>query len=189
MVAIVAGAAVAVVVSILLGLAAGPLAGWSVFTGVLVVWSVALTWSMDAAQTIAHVSEEDRAPGCPPRLRDRQSHESRGGRRRADPDPQRPTPVALAWRYRGARRAGSWALIQIDYALRYARVYYRDPVGGIDFNQTEPPMYTDFLYFSLGLGMTYQVSDTNVGSNEVRRMVIGQTCCPICSVPSSSRPS
>ncbi len=56
--------------------------------------------------------------------------------------------------------AGSWALIQIDYALRYARVYYRDPVGGIDFNQTEPPMYTDFLYFSLGLGMTYQVSDT-----------------------------
>ncbi len=61
-VAIVAGAAVAVVVSILLGLAAGLLAGWSVFTGVLVVWSVALTWSMDAAQTIAHVSR--RIPGA-----------------------------------------------------------------------------------------------------------------------------
>jgi uncharacterized membrane protein len=59
--------------------------------------------------------------------------------------------------------------------LRYARVYYAEPVGGISFNQDEDPRYTDFAYFSVGLGMTYQVADTNVRSNEVRRIVIAQT--------------
>jgi uncharacterized membrane protein len=36
-------------------------------------------------------------------------------------------------------------------------------------------MYTDFIYFAVGLGMTYQVADTNVTSNAIRRVVIGQT--------------
>jgi uncharacterized membrane protein len=49
--------------------------------------------------------------------------------------------------------------------LRYAhRFYSRMPTGangGIDFNQDDDPMYSDFGYFSVGLGMTYQVSDTN----------------------------
>ena len=74
----------------------------------------------------------------------------------------------------------SWMLIQTDYMLRYAALYYRGdgagaPAKGIDFNQDEPPVYTDFVYFSVGLGMTYQVSDTNVTRNEIRRVVIAQT--------------
>lgn len=36
-------------------------------------------------------------------------------------------------------------------------------------------MYSDFGYFSLGLGMTYQVADTNVQANEFRRLVVAQT--------------
>ena len=71
--------------------------------------------------------------------------------------------------------ATSWLLIQVDYVLRYARMYHSDPQGGIDFNQDEPPQYTDFIYFSLGLGMTYQVADTNVTTNAIRRVVIAQT--------------
>lgn len=172
-----AGLALAVVLSFPYGIAAGLLAGWAAFAGILVVWSLVLTWPMDAAQTRAHAMEED--PG-------RQGTrlvsiigslaslgavaivllQTRG----------KPLEISLALAAIAVLAvAASWGLIQIDYTLRYARVYYRDPVGGIDFNQEEAPMYTDFAYFSLGLGMTYQVSDTNVGTNEIRRMVIGQT--------------
>ena len=35
-------------------------------------------------------------------------------------------------------------------------------------------MYSDFGYFSVGLGMTYQVSDTNLSANEIRRIVVAQ---------------
>ena len=47
--------------------------------------------------------------------------------------------------------------------------------SGIDFHQNEDPSYVDFAYFSVGLGMTYQVADTDVGSTAIRRIVIGQT--------------
>ena len=63
----------------------------------------------------------------------------------------------------------------MDYMLRYAHLYYTEPIGGIAFNQREDPMYTDFAYFSVGLGMTYQVADTNVSQNVIRRTVIAQT--------------
>ena len=71
--------------------------------------------------------------------------------------------------------AASWVLIQLEYVLRYARMYYAEPVGGIDFNQQQDPEYTDFVYVSVGLGMTYQISDTNISGNGMRRVVIAQT--------------
>ena len=36
----------------------------------------------------------------------------------------------------------------------------------------EPPAYRDFLYFSYNLGMTYQVSDTDVSSRTIRVVVL-----------------
>jgi uncharacterized membrane protein len=39
----------------------------------------------------------------------------------------------------------------------------------VDFNQTEPPQYRDFAYLAFTLGMTYQVSDTNLTSSTIRR--------------------
>jgi uncharacterized membrane protein len=36
-------------------------------------------------------------------------------------------------------------------------------------------MYTDFVYVAVGLGMTYQIADTNLSTNEMRRIVISQT--------------
>lgn len=68
--------------------------------------------------------------------------------------------------------AASWFVIHSTYALRYARLYYGDPEGGIDFNSDESPDYRDFLYFSFNLGMTYQVSDNNVENKEIRRTVL-----------------
>jgi uncharacterized membrane protein len=65
----------------------------------------------------------------------------------------------------------SWAALHLMYATRYASVYYAAG-GGIDFNGKEAPAYRDFFYFSYNLGMTYQVSDTNVSSADIRAIVL-----------------
>ncbi|WP_257614001.1 DUF1345 domain-containing protein [Arthrobacter sp. 31Y] len=68
----------------------------------------------------------------------------------------------------------SWMLVQTLFTLRYAELYYSQDgraggeVGGINFNQDRPPQYTDFAYLATSLGMTYQVSDTNLGNHTIR---------------------
>jgi len=66
----------------------------------------------------------------------------------------------------------SWTVVHTVFALQYARVYYSEPAGGIDFNEEEPPNYTDFAYFAFTVGMTFQVADTNVTSKAVRRITL-----------------
>jgi uncharacterized membrane protein len=62
----------------------------------------------------------------------------------------------------------SWALVHSVYALRYGDLYYATPTGGIDFNDSGAPDYRDFAYLALTIGMTYQVSDTNLTTRAVR---------------------
>lgn len=69
----------------------------------------------------------------------------------------------------------SWALLHTLYTLRYARMYYGEPVGGIDFNDDEDPRYVDFAYLAFDLGMTFQVSDTNIRSTTLRAVILGHT--------------
>jgi uncharacterized membrane protein len=66
----------------------------------------------------------------------------------------------------------SWAVVHTVFTLRYAKLYYTDPNGGIDFNQDEPPDYRDFAYLSFGVGMTFQVADTDLQDKEIRRTVL-----------------
>jgi uncharacterized membrane protein len=66
----------------------------------------------------------------------------------------------------------SWAVVHTVFGLRYARAYYSEPVGGIDFNEAEPPNYIDFAYYSFTVGMTFQVADTNITAKAVRRTTL-----------------
>jgi uncharacterized membrane protein len=66
----------------------------------------------------------------------------------------------------------SWTIVHTVYALWYARAYYSEPDGGIEFNEEEPPTYTDFAYFAFTVGMTYQVADTNITSKVIRRTTL-----------------
>jgi len=66
----------------------------------------------------------------------------------------------------------SWGLVHTVFTLRYARSYYSRPVGGIDFNEDNPPTYLDFAYLALTIGMTFQVSDTNLTSKAIRRIAL-----------------
>jgi uncharacterized membrane protein len=72
----------------------------------------------------------------------------------------------------------SWWLLHTIFTLRYAHLYYdtdKDDgtpraAGGLDFPGDEEPDYMDFVYFSFVLGMTFQVSDVEISSKEIRRL-------------------
>lgn len=66
----------------------------------------------------------------------------------------------------------SWLLVHTLFTLRYALDYYSDEPGGIDFNQDAPPRYADFAYVAFTLGMTFQVSDTNIQNSRIRVTVL-----------------
>lgn len=62
----------------------------------------------------------------------------------------------------------SWAAVHTVYTLRYARLYYAQD-GGIDFHDDQQPDFGDFAYMALTLGMTFQVSDTDIVARTIRR--------------------
>lgn len=70
----------------------------------------------------------------------------------------------------------SWLMTHVTFAFRYAHEYYaRDEGGpdidrGLDFPGEKQPDYFDFMYFSLVLGMTFQVSDVQITSRKLRRV-------------------
>ena len=65
----------------------------------------------------------------------------------------------------------AWLSVHTIYLLRYARDYYSPPEGGIDFHG-EAPDYVDFAYLALTIGMTFQISDTDITAKRVRRAAL-----------------
>ncbi|MFT4025715.1 MAG: DUF1345 domain-containing protein [Novosphingobium sp.] len=70
-----------------------------------------------------------------------------------------------------------WLFTNCVHALHYAHDFYtRAPdgkdCGGIDFPGTPEPAYSDFLYFALTLGMTFQTSDTDITAGRVRNVAL-----------------
>jgi uncharacterized membrane protein len=89
------------------------------------------------------------------------------------------TAVATRVVVAGLAVAVSWAVTHTTYALHYAHHYYGDgPLpgdddrGGLAFPGGDEPDYWDFLYFSLVIGMTCQVSDVQVTSRSMRRVTL-----------------
>lgn len=70
----------------------------------------------------------------------------------------------------------SWLVTHIVFTLRYAHEYYGSGLpggkveGGLEFPGEQTPDYWDFTYFSLVLGMTFQVSDVQITSRKLRRL-------------------
>ncbi|WP_395018205.1 DUF1345 domain-containing protein [Dongia sp.] len=76
----------------------------------------------------------------------------------------------------------SWVTLHVIYAVHYAHLFY-DPAerkdagkirGGLEFPETKEPDYWDFVYFSLVIGMTCQVSDVQVTARHMRHLVTAQ---------------
>jgi uncharacterized membrane protein len=69
----------------------------------------------------------------------------------------------------------SWLAVHTLFSLRYARLYYIGRPGGIDFNQESlDPRYLDFAYVAFTIGMTFQVSDTDLRTPTIRATALRQ---------------
>ncbi|MFB7291731.1 DUF1345 domain-containing protein [Actinacidiphila glaucinigra] len=170
--AIVVGAAAgAVVGGVLTDASLGVLAGIAATEAVFVVTGWLVLWPMDSAATHRNARREDFRPVVEELVVVGAALCGllaivvlllRGG---SDRD-----HAAAATALGGVFMA--WAALHLMYAARYGYLYYAASAGGIDFNSPHPPTYRDFLYFSYNLGMTYQVSDTDVSSPAIRATVL-----------------
>ncbi|NUU32294.1 DUF1345 domain-containing protein [Arthrobacter sp. C9C5] len=153
-----------------------PAIGWSSAALTYVLWVWIVIGPLNAADTRAHATSEDPSRSVTDLMILAanvaslaavaavvlDSHSNNGGSRLGG------GLLALA------SVALSWMLVQTLFTVRYAGLYYStEPragaaVGGIDFNQAEPPQYTDFAYLATSLGMTYQVSDTALENHAIR---------------------
>ncbi len=73
----------------------------------------------------------------------------------------------------------SWFLLHSIFTIRYAHLFHggetgkkTTDAGKIDFPDKSIPDYIDFAYFSFVIGMTFQVSDVQVKSKDIRRVVL-----------------
>ena len=74
----------------------------------------------------------------------------------------------------------AWAFIQTIFAFHYAHDYYLDrpdmkegdAADRLLFPGKGMPTYSDFLYFSFTIGMTFQVSDVQIADPSIRRVVL-----------------
>ncbi len=69
----------------------------------------------------------------------------------------------------------SWLFMNVMFALHYAHGFHGDYGSehqGLDFPGAEPPDYWDFAYFSIVIGMTFQVSDVQITSRYLRRIAL-----------------
>ena len=72
----------------------------------------------------------------------------------------------------------SWLLIHSLFAFHYAREFYGarrgrgSDRGGLAFPGDQPPDYMDFAYQSFVVGMTSQVSDVQVTTREMRKLIL-----------------
>src|SRR5450631_4947370 len=154
-----------------------PLIGWDILAVVFCTWVWSTVWRLDAKSTASHAQSEN--PG-----RDLADVVLLGA--------AVASLIAVGVVLFGAGHANgnlkylqagfalvsvfvSWTLVHTVFTLKYARLYYTGQPGGIDFNETDAPDYRDFAYLSFTIGMTFQVSDTNIQTKQIRRTALRHT--------------
>lgn len=73
----------------------------------------------------------------------------------------------------GATLALSWLVLQSVFVVHYAHRNFGDGKGkqGIQFPGEPPTGYMDFAYLAFSVGATFQVSDNNILTSKLRRLV------------------
>ena len=73
----------------------------------------------------------------------------------------------------------SWIMVHTIFGFHYAHLYYGNDTTdstkhaeGLEFPGDKKPDYLDFAYFSFVVGMTFQVSDIDITSKAIRRLVL-----------------
>jgi uncharacterized membrane protein len=145
------------------------LIGWDVLAVTFMVWTWAVVWPFDPAQTASHAEHEEPGRQTVFALILVGALASLVGvgllLAKAQPDNFGVIAPALSV----GSVVISWFAVHTLYALTYAKIYFREkPVGGIDFNTAQPPRYSDFAYVAYAVGMSFAISDTNLTSTRMR---------------------
>jgi uncharacterized membrane protein len=165
-----------VVVAITVGNAYGwrfAVAGWVAAAGVYVVWTQLILRGMDADQTGRWATREDPTRWVADAVILSASVASLGGVGYLVAAGSRSGGEAIQAAIVGILTvAASWFAVHTLYTVHYARLYYSGDPGGIDFHDPEPPRFRDFSYVAFTVGMTYQVSDTEINLTSIRATVL-----------------
>jgi uncharacterized membrane protein len=152
----------------------GPLVAWDASAALWLFWTWRLVWPLSPVETAAHATRE--SPG------------------RANTDVMLLTGSVISLvavglvLVRAGHESGldrgllvgvcvlsivlAWSTVHTVYALRYASLYYDGDRREVDFNEPSAPSYPDFAYLALTIGMTFQVSDTDLKSTAFRRLAL-----------------
>lgn len=173
-VAVAVGSVAAVVTVLSGGAKYGPAVGWDVAAITVLGWTWLTIWPMGPEDTASHATREDPTRAVSDIMVLGAAvvslaavgffllqASSAGGRTRDVLAGMGVSTVAL-----------SWLVVQTVFTLRYAMLYYAGVAGGVDFNQATPPRYSDFAYLAFTLGMTFQVSDTDIKTPAIRATVL-----------------
>ena len=174
LIAVVLGIAVAIAVGNTVGWRFA-IVGWIATAGLYVVWTRLLLGGMDADQTREYVTREDPTRWVADAVVVSASIASVAGVGYVVAAGSRSGPVAIVAALVGIMTvAASWFAVHTLFTVHYARLYYSDEPGGINFHDPEPPRFRDFAYVAFTVGMTYQVSDTEIGLTSIRATVLRQ---------------
>ncbi len=147
--------------------------GWIVTASVYVIWTRIILGGMDAEQTCAYATREDPTRWAADAVIVSASVASLGGVGYVVAAASRSGSGAVAAAVVGILTvAASWFAVHTLFTVHYARLYYSDKPGGINFHDPEPPRFRDFAYVAFTVGMTFQVSDTEIGLTSIRATVL-----------------
>jgi uncharacterized membrane protein len=151
------------------------LVGWIVGAGVYVAWTQFILRGMDAEQTRKWSTREDPTRWVADAVVLSASVASLGGVGYVVAAGAHSGAVALAAAIVGVLAvAASWFAVHTLFTVHYARLYYSGEPGGINFHDPEPPRFRDFAYVAFTVGMTFQVSDTEICLTSIRATVLRQ---------------
>jgi uncharacterized membrane protein len=149
------------------------LSGWNAAAITLITWTLLVVWWKDSEATARISTHEDDSRATADLLLLSASLASLAGiafgllKAAREGGPLEGTLTGLAV----VSVVLAWLLVQVVFMLHYARLFYLQG-GGVDFNEHKDPDYRDFAYLAFTIGMTYQVSDTNLTSTSIRRTAL-----------------
>jgi uncharacterized membrane protein len=169
-----AGAAVGAIAALFGATALWPLVGWIVAAGTALTWVWRTIWPQDPAGTerLAEAEARSRTTDTAVLVAAVVSLGaivmalvvSSGGDQRRGTAAVVLSVIAVAM---------SWTLVNTIFALKYARMYYLEEDGGIDFKGSEPPAYSDFAYVAFTVGMAFGPAETEPTTSAIRKVTLG----------------
>jgi uncharacterized membrane protein len=152
----------------------GPLVAWDAAAGSMLVWTWRLLWPLSPSQTAAHATRESPGRANTDLLLIGGSIVSlvAVGLVLVKASQETGLDKGLLVGMSVASIVLAWSTVHTVYTLRYAVLYYRGKRGGVDFNDSDSPCYPDFAYLALTIGMTFQVSDTDLQTTAFRSLAL-----------------